>query len=104
MSSLSEPTVHALARVAVLAALAVAAAASAQPPPGDAIGPGKGPGGGAGPCAADVPRLCPSEPRGPGRMRCLQQHESELSPECRKEMAAYDVRLIKEPQALWHEA
>ena len=42
----------------------------------------------AGDCDADVKKLCPDMPPGGGRLRtCLKEHESELSPTCKAQLA-----------------
>lgn len=82
---------RALVAVAWLGPLGIGATAAAQP--GGGTGPGMGPGGGMGPCAADAAKLCAQEPRGPARMRCLRQHEGELSPACREHMAEHHARM-----------
>lgn len=68
----------------VAALLAAAPLASAQTATNDALGP----------CAADAARLCADVGAGHGgKMRCLNQHESELSPECKDRLTAVKDRM-----------
>lgn len=90
--------VRALASAFALGALAIGAAAGAQPAAVGGMGPG--PGGGTGACAADVEKFCAAEPRGPGRMRCLRQHQGELSPACREQMAARHAQMAARAAAV----
>lgn len=40
------------------------------------------------PCAADVKKFCSGVEKGEGRiMKCLKEHEKEISPECTEKMA-----------------
>ena len=68
-----------------LALLAFAATASAQDTgPGDALGP----------CSADATRLCADVPAGHGaKMKCLNEHEADLGPECKERLAAVKTRM-----------
>jgi len=66
-----------------LALLAFAAAASAQDS-GDALGP----------CQADAARLCAEVPAGHGaKMKCLNDHEADLGPECKERMESVKARM-----------
>lgn len=49
---------------------------------------------GARPCADDAARLCKGVEKGEGRMaKCLQQHENELSPACKDNVAKMKEKL-----------
>lgn len=56
---------------------------------------------GEGACKADIERLCPGVPHGGGAvLDCLKQKESELSPECREDMAEHRQRAQQRIDAL----
>jgi hypothetical protein len=66
-----------------LALLGFAATAAAQDS-GDALGP----------CQADATRLCADVPAGHGaKMKCLNEHEADLGPECKERMASVKARM-----------
>jgi len=63
----------------------VAGFASAQTP---------APKGGEGPCMADAQRLCPDVHAGHGEiMKCLHEHDSELSPGCKEKMTEAKAKM-----------
>jgi hypothetical protein len=54
-----------------------------------------------GPCKADIERLCAGVPHGGGAvLDCLKQKESQLSKECRDDMAAHRQRAQQRIDAL----
>jgi hypothetical protein len=54
----------------------------------------QGPKGGEGPCMGDVQRLCANEHGGHGEvMKCLHEHESELSPGCKEKMTQAKAKM-----------
>jgi len=64
--------------------LALAPLASAQTATNEALGP----------CAADAARLCADAPAGHGgKMKCLNEHESELGAECKERLTAVKERM-----------
>jgi hypothetical protein len=47
-----------------------------------------------GPCNADAAKLCADVPAGHGaKMKCLNEHEADLGPECKERIAAVKVRM-----------
>jgi cysteine rich repeat protein len=71
-----------LATLALSLALVARLAHGEEPPPGQATGP----------CAADAKRLCADTDPGHGAiMRCLHDHDAQLSKECKEKIA-----LVKE--------
>ncbi|HTO68443.1 MAG TPA: cysteine rich repeat-containing protein [Myxococcota bacterium] len=71
--------------------LAAPLARAEQPPPGTATGP----------CAADAKRLCADADPGHGAiMRCLQQHEADLSTACKERIAAVRDKMHEHAAAL----
>ncbi len=73
-------------RKAVMGSFAAVIAAFVALPAPAAQGDGRGPG--SGPCAEDVAKLCKDVQPGGGRIiKCMQEHESELSPACKQHVA-----------------
>jgi hypothetical protein len=59
----------------------------------------------AGPCAADVAKLCQGTQQGGGQIgKCLRQHASELSPECKDSIAKVKAKAKSFRQACGEDA
>lgn len=54
-----------------------------------------------GPCAADAKKLCPDAAPGHGAvMKCLQEHQADLSAECKEKIAAVKDTMRKRAESL----
>jgi hypothetical protein len=83
-----------LAAAALALVLAALAARAEEPPAGTPTGP----------CAEDARRLCADTDPGHGAvMRCLQQHDAELSKECKDKIALVRDKMHERAAAL-HQA
>lgn len=78
-------------RKAVTGSLAVVIAALVAFPAMAAPGEGKGPG--SGPCAEDMAKFCKDVQPGGGRiLKCMKEHENELSPACKQHVVEMKVK------------
>ncbi len=92
MASLAHSRKAVVSFVFIVAAL-VATSAMAAPAPGAGQGQGNGP------CSEDMAKFCKDVQPGGGRiMKCMKEHENDLSPACKQHIAQVKER-VKEAKA-----
>jgi hypothetical protein len=77
--------------IVIIAALVAFPAMAAQ---GQGTGPGRGP------CAEDIAKVCKDVQPGGGRiLKCMKEHENELSPACKQHVAQMKEKAKEAKQA-----